>query len=460
MTTTERHVQLKTAPGPQSNYFTGNLRDLQRNQLRFFLNLRREYGDVARFRILGSVYMHMIFHPEGIEHVLRRNNQNYQRGTVHERFGSLLGHGLLTSDGSFWLRQRRLAQPAFHRQRIAALAPIMTEATESMMKRWHTLAQHGQAFDVSPEMMRLTLQVVAKALFNVDAEKEAEALGPAFTVALEQINYSFSHVMLPEWVPTSRNRRYLKAVQVLDKMVYDIIESRRREEKDIGDLLSMFMLARDEETGEQMNDKQLRNEVMTMILAGHETSANALAWTWYLLSQNPDVEEKLHAELDSVLGGRVPTIADLPGLPYTKMVIDETLRLYPPAAAVSRKSVADDEIGGYHIPAGSEIAVSEYVTHRHPDFWEQPEDFDPESFTPQRSAGRPNFAYFPFGGGPHLCIGNNFALIEAQLILATVAQVYQLRMAPRHPPVIPEPLVTLRARNGILMAVQKHSRRG
>jgi cytochrome P450 len=207
-----------------------------------------------------------------------------------------------------------------------------------------------------------------------------------------------------------------------------------------------------------MNDKQLRDEVMTMILAGHETSANALAWTWYLLSQNPDVEEKLHAELDSVLEGRIPTIADLPRLPYTKMVIDETLRLYPPAPGVSRKSVADDEVGGYHIPARSEIAVSEYVTHRHPGFWEQPEDFDPERFTPQRSAGRPHFAYFPFGGGPHLCIGNNFALMEAQLILATVAQVYQLRMAPRHPPVIPEPLVTLRPRNGIVMTVQKRKR--
>ena len=441
-------------PGPHTAFFSGHLRDLQRDQLRFYANLRKKYGDIVRFRVLGSVFLNMFFHPNDIDYVLRRNHQNFQKGAALEIFKSLLGEGLLTSEGSFWLRQRRLAQPAFHRQRIAALAPIMTGATVAMLERWQAFEQIGQSFDVSVETTNLTFQIVAKALFSINIEGEVDAVGRAFTVALEQINYRLNHLALPDQFPTRRNRRYLQARRVLDSLVYDIIQQRRRTAEDRGDLLSMFLLARDEETGEQMSDKQLRDEVMTMILAGHETTANTLTWICYLLAQHRDVEQKLHAELASALGGREPTLADLARLPYTRMIIDEALRLYPPAPGMSRKAVADDEIGGYTIPAGSEIAVSQYVTHRHPDFWDRPETFDPERFLPERSARRPHFAYFPFGGGPRLCIGNAFALMEAHLILATIAQRYQLRLVPGHP-VVPEPLVTLRPRFGLMMTLQK-----
>ncbi|TME06375.1 MAG: cytochrome P450 [Chloroflexi bacterium] len=441
-------------PGPHTVFFSGHLRDLQRDQLRFYANLRKKYGDIVRFRVLGPVFLNMFFHPNDIDYVLRRNHQNFQKGAALEIFKSLLGEGLLTSEGSFWLRQRRLAQPAFHRQRVAALAPIMTGATATMLERWQAFEQNGQSVDVSVEMTNLTFQIVAKALFSINVEGEVDAVGRAFTVALEQINYRLNHLALPDQFPTRHNRRYLQARRVLDSLVYDIIQQRRRTTEDRGDLLSMFLLARDEETGEQMSDKQLRDEVMTMILAGHETTANTMTWIFYLLAQHPVVERKLQAELASVLGGRAPSLTDLANLPYTRMIIDEALRLYPPAPGISRKAVADDEIGGYTIPAGSEIAVSQYVTHRHPDFWDRPEAFDPERFLPERSAQRPHFAYFPFGGGPRLCIGNAFALMEAHLILATIAQRYQLRLVPGHP-VVPEPLVTLRPRFGLMMTLQK-----
>ena len=446
--------KLKTPPGPLAlgNPLFGVLPELQRDQLGFYMKLRRQYGDITRFRALGPYFAYVFFHPDDIDYVLRRNQQNYHKGIAHQRFKSLLGEGLLTSDGKLWRRERRLAQPAFHRQRIAGFATTMTDATAALLARWQSYAQSGQVFDVSAEMTSMTLAVVGRTLFSTDVSDEASIVRKNLYIGLEHINYELSHFALPESFPTSGNRRYFRAVRELDKVVYEIINERRRTGEDTGDLLSMLMLTRDEETGESMSDAQLRNEVMTLILAGHETTANTLTWAWYLLAQHPDVERRLHEELASVLNGRVPTLEDLPLLPYTRMIIDETLRLYPPAWGMSRKTVNADEIRGYAIPAGAEVAVVQYVTHRHPDFWENPEQFDPERFTPERSAGRPHFAYFPFGGGPRLCIGNNFALMEAHLILAMVAQTYRLRLAPNQH-VIPEPIITLRPRDGLLMMV-------
>lgn len=443
---------LRTMPGPLGNPVFGVMRELQHDQLGFYMKLRRQYGDIVRFRVLGPIFAYVLFHPNDIDYVLRRNQQNYHKGIAHQRFKSLLGEGLLTSDGALWRRERRLAQPAFHRQRIAGFATTMTEATAQMLERWQDYAQSGQAFDIAAEMTRLTLAVVGRTLFSTDVSGEASTVRKNLYIALEHINYELSHFTLPERVPTPGNLRYFRAVRALDTVVHEIIDERRQSGEDRGDLLSMLMLARDEETGESMSDAQLRNEVMTLILAGHETTANTLTWTWYLLAQHPDVEHRLHEELASVLNGRTPTLEDLPRLPYARMILDEALRLYPPAWGMSRKTVNADEIRGYAIPAGAELAVVQYVTHRHPDFWENPEQFDPERFTPERSAGRPHFAYFPFGGGPRLCIGNTFALMEAHLILAMMAQTYSPRLVPNQR-VVPEPIITLRPRDGLLVTV-------
>ena len=454
MATGATRRQITEIPGPRGNFLWGSLREAQHHPLTFYAGARREYGEIVRFRSFGRFHWILLTHPVDIEHVLRANHQNYVKGLFVNPLKLLIGEGLVTSEGSFWLRQRRLAQPAFHRKRLLAFGTIMTQAAEAMVARWKAYERKAQPFDVNGEMMPLTLKVVGEALFNADVSGDADAVGRALSIALEHVNYrSYQIFALPERFPTPRNRRFVRARQTLDQVVLKLIEERRRSDEDMGDLLSMLLMARDEETGEGMTDAQLRDEVMTILLAGHETTANALSWTWYLLAQNPDAEQKLHDELAQVLGGRTPSIEDLPNLPYTRMVIDEAIRLYPPVWGVARQAVGEDEIRGFPIPPGTALFLSQFVTHRHPDFWEQPEKFDPERFTPERSAGRPSFAYFPFGGGPRLCIGNNFALMEAQLVLATVAQRYKLRLAPNFP-VEQNPGVTLRPRNGIWMTLE------
>ncbi len=441
-------------PGPRGNLLWGSLREARYHPLTFYLEARRRYGDVVRFRSIGNLHWILLAHPHDIESVLRVNHQNYVKGLFSQPLKLVVGGGLVTSEGGFWLRQRRLAQPAFHRKRLVALGTITTRAAEAMLVRWEAYARKAQPFDVNGEMMPLTLRIVGEALFSADVSGDADTIGRALTVALEHVDYrSYSLFAFPERVPTPRNRRFIHARQLLDEVVLKLIEGRRRSGNDVGDLLSMLLLARDEDTGETMSDAQLRDEVMTILLAGHETTANTLSWAWYVLAQNTEAEQKLHAELAEVLGGRTPSLDDLPRLPYTRMVIDETLRLYPPAWGLARQPIADDEIRGYRIPAGTPVFFIQYVTHRHPDFWEQPDLFDPDRWRPERSAGRPSFAYFPFGGGPRLCIGNNFALMEAQLVLATVAQRFRLRLA-RNFPVEPRPMVTLRPRNGIWMTLE------
>ncbi|MCG8350678.1 MAG: cytochrome P450 [Chloroflexales bacterium] len=437
------------APGPCNNLFQ-QIFAVRRDPLGVLLDAQHRYGDVVRFEALGYV-SHLLCHPDAIRHVLQENSRNYPKSVSYDLMKPMMGEGLLTSDGDFWRRQRRLSQPAFHRQRIGAFAAIMTRITEDMLDRWQPVAARGQWLDVSAEMTRLTLSIVSKTLFNTDVGVESNIVGKAITVAFKEFDRRLAALFaLPDFVPTPSRRRLKKAIQTLDHVVYRIIEERRRSGEDIGDLLSMLVFARDEETGESMNDKQLRDEVMAIFLAGHETTANALNWIWYLLSKHPTVERRLHNELATVLGGRPPTLEDLPKLSYTTMVIEESLRLYPPAWVIERRSIAADQIGPYAIPPGSTIILSQYITHRHPACWENPESFDPERFTPERVAARPRFAYFPFGGGPRICIGNNFAMMELQLVLATIAQRYRLALVPGHP-IEPEPMITLRPRYGILM---------
>jgi cytochrome P450 len=444
-----------TPPGPRSRSLLGNLPDLRRDRLGFLLNSAQQYGDVVKYR-MATYRMGQVSHPDGIQHVLQENNRNYTKNSPTLReFRRVLGSGLFTSEGAFWLRQRRLMQPAFHRQRIAALGEMMVKTTQAMLGTWQPAITSGEPLDVSREMMALTMEIACRALFSADIQPHVQEIGQAVTAIVEEVIFRFDHPFYPSPAfPTPRNRHYQSAMQALDRIAYELIQQRRRQPVKGGDLLSLLMEMRDEDTGEGMTDEQLRDEVVTLLIAGHETTATALAWTFYLLSQNASVERSLRLELDQVLAGRLPTAADLPSLPYTRMVIDESMRLYPPAWVTERIAEADDEICGYKIPAGTIIIISPYVMHHHPAYWENPESFDPLRFLPERSAGRPRYAYFPFGGGPRMCIGNSLALTESQLVLASVYQRFHLELASAHP-VEPLPLVTLRQKGGLRMQVQE-----
>lgn len=440
----------RKAPGPL-NPLSG-LRFLRlETSLRYLCDTFERYGDVVRYR-LGPFPVFLIAHPDGIKHVLQENHTNYVKSQDYALLKQLLGEGLVTSEGALWLRQRRLIQPIFHRQRVAEFGSVMSEATLEMLDGWEAPASEERAFDVAAEMARLALRIVGRVLLSVDLSDEADEIGAALKAANERFGHFDLGMLLP-WLPTRRNRIAHEASSKLRRLVDEIVAERRRENRDRGDLLSMLLAARDE-NGEAMDDRQLRDEVLTLILAGHETTAMALSWTWYLLSQHPEVERKLEAELREVLGGRPPTVADLKNLTYTGMVIDESMRLYPPVWAIGRSPIENDEIGGYPIPKRSMMVLSQYVTHRHPAFWENPERFDPERFSPENAQGRPRYAYFPFAGGPRQCVGNMFALTEANLVLATVAQRYRMRLVPNHPVEL-QPLVTLRPRYGIRMTRER-----
>ena len=440
-----------TPPGPRGHLLLGSLREVQREPLELLRDGFRDHGDVVRYRF-GTTRALLLAHPDHIGHVLHDNHRNYDKHNVdYTMLRRLLGNGLLTSDGAFWHRQRRLMAPMFHRQRVAGFCNLMVNSTLEMLDRWDALAQSGEPFDVAVEMARLTLTIVAKSLFSADVSDDAETIGVALTEVNRQLG-EFSLLDMFWMIPTARKRRFRAAVGALDQVVGKIIEQRRHATFRNEDLLSMLLDAVDEETSKGMTPRQVRDEVLTLLLAGHETTANALAWTWYLLAQNPEAENKLHDEIASALGERAQGALDLPLLRYTRMVIEESMRLYPPAWAISRNTIGEDEIGGYRVRPRTNIIICSFVTHRHPAFWEEPERFDPERFSPARSEGRPNFAYLPFGGGPRICIGNGFAMTEAQLVLATVAQRYRLRLAPGHPVEL-HPLITLRPRHGIRMTL-------
>jgi cytochrome P450 len=443
----------RSAPGPRGAPIVGCLRTFRADPLKFLVETARAYGPVAHLP-LGLVEAYLVSQPGGVKRVLQDNSENYGRQTRgFQALRMTLGSGLITEDGAFWKRQRRLAQPAFHKARLAAFGDIMARAANEMTERLRAQATQGQPIDVAPEMSRVTLAILGRSLFSLDLDGAAEAVGQAVVVVLRHtIETVHALIPLPRALPTPRNRRFAAALRTLDKVVMDSIAERRRDGVDRGDLLSMLLAARDEETGEGMTDRQLRDEVMTLMLAGHETTAMTLCWTLYLLSRHPAARRTLEAEVDRVLGGRVPSTEDLPRLPYTRMVIEEAMRLYPPAWGVTRSIAHDDEIDGFAVPAGAIVIVSPYTTHRDEALWPNPEGFDPDRFDAARESARPRYAYFPFGGGPHLCIGAGFAMMEAQIILATLAQRLRLDLVPGHPVEV-EPLVTLRPRHGIQMTL-------
>jgi cytochrome P450 len=436
----------------------GQMRAFRRDPLGFLTQLARRYGDVAQFRI-GPQQAFLLSHPDHVRDVLVTHHERFHKGRALQRAKRLLGEGLLTSEGAHHRRQRRIAQPAFHRQRVASYGAVMVEYAARAAERW----RGGRTLDISEEMMRLTLAIAGKTLFDADVEQhDADEVGAALTEVMELFGYlmlPYSELLEKLPFPLPPVVRFQRARKRLDAVIYRIIDERRRSGGDRGDLLSMLLLAEDEEdAGARMSNEQVRDEVMTLFLAGHETTANLLAWTWYLLSQHPEVEARLHAELDAVLaGGRLPAVEDIPALRYTEMVVAETMRLYPPAWTVGRLAIEDHEVGGYLIPKHSLVLLSQYVVHRDPRFFPDPERFDPERFRPEAKEARPPFAYFPFGGGVRRCIGEGFAWMEATLTVATLARRWRMRLAPGHR-VQTAPRITLRpSKEGVVMVLEERA---
>ena len=438
-------------PGPRRGLPFSSLIAYRRGPLPYFQNLAKRYGDISFFTI-GPQEAFFLNHPELIKDVLVTNHQNFMKGLVLQRAKRLLGEGLLTSEGEFHRRQRRLSQPAFHRQRVASYSQVMVDFATRTSDRWCDNA----TLDISVEMMRLTLGIVGKTLFDTDVESESGEVREAMTVIMEL----FDTLTLPFFellakLPLPQLRRFDAARMKLDRIIFSLVEERRRSGTDRGDLLSMLLLAQDEEgDGGQMSDQQLRDELMTIFLAGHETTANALTWTWYLLSNHPQVEAKFHQELDALLGGRKPEFADVAQLRYTEMVLAESMRLYPPAWAIGRLSTVDCELGGYFVPKKSLVLFSQYVMHRDERYFANPLMFDPDRWSPEARETRPQFCYFPFGGGPRRCIGEGFAWMEGILLLATLGQKWELRLVPHHHVAL-KPVVTLRPKHGMKMVVKR-----
>jgi cytochrome P450 len=425
-------------------YFPG------RDPLAFFSNLARTYGDIVLYKMAGE-QLFLVSDPQHIKDILVTHNRTFMKGRGLQRSKRLLGEGLLTSEGAFHLRQRRLMQPAFHRDRIAGYGRTMVEHADRMRGTW----TDGATLDIAREMNRLTLNIVGKTLFDADIESQAVEVGEALSGVMD----TFWVMMLPfadllERLPVPKLRRARMARGRLDAIIYRMIADRRASGRDHGDLLSMLLTAQDEDDGGVMTDRQVRDEAMTIFLAGHETTANAMTWTWYLLGGAADVEAKMHDEIDRVLQGRLPTMADIPSLPYVERVVTEAMRLYPPAWIIGRRALAEYRIGPYLAPSGALILVSPYIVQRDARYYPDPERFHPDRWTPEFRATLPKFAYFPFGGGPRQCIGESFAWMELILLVATIAQQWRMRLVPGHP-VVPQPVVTLRTKYGMRMTVQK-----
>jgi cytochrome P450 len=437
-------------PGPKGNLILGVMPEFNRDTLGFIERMRGDYGDVVRMRFFYLTVV-FLYDPDHIEQVLSTNARNFikSRSLRTPFFRRLVGNGLLTSEGEEWKRQRRLAQPAFHRQRISAYGDVMVEYAERMMSGW----THGEVRDIHRDMMRLTLEVVVKTLFDADISGDADKVGRV----LSHMVKPFASQATLKWIldnrlPTPTHRRFNAAAREIDEIIYRLIAERRSSGSDRGDLLSMLLAAHDED-GSQLTDRQLRDEVMTLFLAGHETTALTLSWAWYLLAQNPEVEKTFHAELDQVLNGRRPTVADMPRLQYTERIAKESMRLYPPAYGLGREAIEDFELGGYRVPARSQVFMFQWATQRDPRYFTEPNRFCPERWTEEFTNSLPKYAYFPFGGGPRACIGNYFALMEVVLLLATIGQRSRFSLVPDHP-VSLMPAMSLRPADGIRVKLE------
>jgi cytochrome P450 len=445
---TSAAVRLKP-PGPKGRMLLGVLPEFRKDPAGFLEKIARQYGDVV-YLPLGRQHIYYVGHPDAIRDILVTHQNQFKKSRMLERARVLLGDGLLTSEGEHHRRQRRLVQPAFHRDRLAGYGAVMVDRSSVAGDQW----QSGRPFDVLQEMMRLTLAIVARTLFSAEVDSEADEIGSALTQVFdlfEVILMPFSEVL--EKLPLPAVRRFKRARKRLDETIYRLIAERRASGRDAGDLLSMLLLARDEESGGGMTDQEIRDEALTLFLAGHETTADALTWAWYLLSQNPQTEAAFHAELDHVLSGRLPSFEDLPQLRYTESVFAEALRLYPPAWGIGRRALEDYRVGDFVIPARSVVLLSPYAVHRDPRWFSDPMMFRPERWLSDDSA-RPKFAYFPFGGGARVCIGERFAWMEGTLLLAAIGQRWRLRLEPGHR-VEKHARITLRPKHGMRMLAER-----
>ncbi|MEC9466409.1 MAG: cytochrome P450 [Myxococcota bacterium] len=445
---------VKQAPHAAGTWVGGSIGRMRGRGHTFLLELFKEYGDVVRFR-LGPVRAMAVRRPEHIRHVLIDNAKNYSKGTRgFLKLQMVLGHGLVTSDGPLWKTQRRLMQPSFHKKRLEQFAHAMVRAGAATVDRWRPAVESGRVIDVAEEMMSTTLDIVNETLLGHGPGDGTHAIAEAVEIIQTDVNGRIMSLWdLPLSWPTPGNRRLRDALAVLDRNVMAVISERRRTGQDSGDLLSMLLHAQDEETGRGMSDQQLRDEVMTIYLAGHETTSNALTWVFHMLSRNPDVERRLFTELQRVLGDEPASLESLPELCLTKRIIYESMRLYPPVWGFSRLADKPDVVGGYHVAPGTSVFISPYAAHRQVEYFQNPEGFDPERFTDAFLQGLPRCAYLPFGAGARQCIGNNFALMEMQLLLATICRSYRLEMEAGHR-LTAEPLITLRPAHGLRMHVR------
>jgi len=433
-------------PVYQPRYFLETLRD----SIGFLSRAPENYPEIVRFKML-SHKVYVINHPELAQYVLQENHKNYLKGEAYQVLALLLGNGLINSEGEFWRRQRRLAQPAFHRDSLRRISGIVMDCTRRMLQRWKQL--EGQPINFTREMAALTIEIVARALFTADVTADD------ISTVWQSVNYLNDQAIrmirnplsLPFWAPLPSYLKSKRYIERLDNIVYGIIRKRKQGGSFAPDLLQLLLEARDEETGETMTDLQLRDEVMTIFLAGHETTVNALSWTWYLLKQHPEAEHLLKKESESVFSGRQFGFDDLPLLKYGRQVMNESMRLYPPVYAIGRKMIADDTIGGYYAPRDVRVLINIIGMHRHPQFWEQPGSFMPARFATFDSKGGNRFVFIPFGGGPRICIGNNFAMMEIQLINALLSQHVDMELLSRD--IQPIPLITLKPGNGVMMKV-------
>ena len=443
ITDTKREI-----PKVKSRPVVGLLSEFRKDRLGLFRNLFEEYGDIVQFKIANHDML-LLTNPDHIKHVLQENYKNYKKDYFYEELKLILGEGLVTSEGEFWRRQRKLAQPAFHKQELMTFADIMTQQSERIADRWSELSE----VEIAGEMKKLTISIVGLTLFQVDVSDETDELGAAINHTLEFLNHRLELFIRPSVnIPLPNNIRFKKQFKIVQDVVMEMIRKRRNESNGQMDLMTMLLNAQDEETGLGMSDRHLFDEVMTLFMAGHETTAHTLVWTWYLLFQNPNVEKKLHNELDEVLNGRTPSMDDIPKLPYTTKVIKESMRLLPAVWGIGREAINDDEMDEYYIPAGMTIMIPIYLMHTHPDYWDNPDEFNPDRFASDNVPDR--WVYMPFAGGPRKCIGNNFAMMEAQLALATLAQKYSLKLRSDQK-VEFDPGVTLRPKSDLIMEITR-----
>lgn len=450
----EQETKGRPLPGPKGLPWIGNLLELSRKGMYPMIRESWEkFGDGFRFEVGGKT-LNVMLHPEDIQHVYVTHRDRYGKRQSYDGIRLLVGNGLLTSEGEEWRERRRVMQPAFHRPSIMSMTQDMTDAGCSMLEEWETKFTDGEIVEVYTEMMHVTLDIIGRTLFSMDLSSKTDKTAHAFHVALDKLSHRGNNLVnLPMSIPTPGNLQFKKALKTLDDVTFQLIKSRMEQDDPPNDLLTMLLSAKDE-NGEPIPMDDVRDEVITMFLAGHETTAIALTWTWYLLSKHPEVEAQLHQEWDEVLQGRVPTNDDLPNLPFTKMVFQESMRLYSPVWSGARDALETDIVRGYQINPGTTVLICPFLTHRHPDFWEDPDRFWPERFSPENSKGRHKYAYVPFSVGPRMCIGNHFSTFEAQLLLATIGQRYKFRLPDNYEPEF-NYQVTLRPKNGVNFHVHK-----